>query len=168
MKKKIFLIIGIIGILLIGVGVVLNLVFNNASSKNKNTEETENKAPSSMSNPDSNYYTEDENGVLVNTSKKIKKAHTTGDLTAEDMVIAYDKKDEYLANYSFQLKNTGAVNYTNLEFSIVFIFADGLKRESPSIKLDSLAVGETTKIEKENFVSIVGAEDYEIKIISSN
>lgn len=187
MKNKRVLIILFIGILLICIGIGYNIyLFNdNDSVDSKNIEKTENIdnddkkdetlpiVSNSSDNknsayPDSNYYKESKDGSLTNTSEKIKKVHKNGNISIENMSITFSPEKEYFADYNYVVKNIGKSDIESLEFTIIFIFSDGTKRDSSPIKIENLGVGKSKKIEKQNYVSIVGAEDYEIKIESSN
>ena len=172
MKKKIFILIGIIGLLLIVAGVGINQFGTKQEKNNTNDESTEEKEvkKDGMNNgvADSNYYKKNEDGTLTNTSKKIKEVHTNGDFSIENMTINYSEEDEYLANYSYEIKNNGTTNYNSVEFSIIFVYSDGTKRDCPSAKVENFVAGQSIKLDRQNLFNIIGASDYEIKIISSN
>ena len=115
-------------------------------------------------NPDADYYKEEKNGTLKNTSEKISKKHKNGDFTVEDMSITFNEEDVYLAKYSYKITNNSSKDYTNLKVSIVFIFSDGTRLNSTASTIESLKAGKSTKLNRKDYVSIVGAVDYKIVI----
>lgn len=192
MKKKMIIIVGVIGLLLIVCGIVFYVV-NSAQNTPNNTSDNDNTTNTSTDtgnntntntntgndtgnaeevkedmstsvNPDADYYKEEKNGTLKNTSEKIAKKHKNGDLTVEDMSITFNEEDVYLAKYSYKITNNGSKDYNNLKVSIVFIFSDGTRLNSTASTIESLKAGKSTKLNRKDYVSIVGAVDYKIVI----
>ncbi|MDO4996027.1 MAG: hypothetical protein Q4E69_02500 [Bacilli bacterium] len=176
MKKKIIIVVLIIGIIFILVGVGYNIL--SISKPNDNGKETSNdnteisvkkydpdsgKAKSSDSEPKSEYYEKKDDGSMINNSEKVVKKHTKDDFTVEDLNITLASEEEFFANYSFVLKNTGKKDYSNLEFSIVFIFEDGSRLIGSPTTIDNLKAGKSKKIERKEYRSILGAIEYDIE-----
>ena len=171
MKKKVVLIVFIIGVLLIVCGIGINMSGSKDSKKEKNETNTEdiskNEANMNMGAPDSKYYQKKSDGSMVNISEKVKGVHANGELAVDGMSIFLKSDKEPLANYSYVIKNNGTTNYSSLEVSIIFIYADGSKLNSSPSKID-LPAGASVNIDRKDFVSIIGAVDYEISYNVSN
>lgn len=165
MKKKIIVIILIISILCIIVGLSCIVIASNTKKSKKVIEDPDEVMETmSRSYPNSDYYKKSNDGTLVNISKNIKKIHTNGDFSIDKMTITYNEDNVDLANYSYVITNNGVTNYDSIDIRIVFIFSDGSKiYSSPSTIQNLTALGSST-VERKDFLSIVGAVDYEIKV----
>ena len=176
MKKKIIITVLVIGIVFIMVGIGINIMFSNkniggsSETGNDNTEITikeydpdsgENKL--SESEPATKYYETKSDGSMVNNSDRILKKHTKDGLSVEDLTITLASNEEFFANYSFVLKNTGKKDYSNIEFSIVFIFEDGSRLIGSPTTIESLKAGKSKKIDRKEYRSILGAIEYDIE-----
>lgn len=171
MKKKIIIIIFSLGILLIIGGFTfyyantyLSVEKNNNS--NKHTTYTGNIGEVKMSDdsPDENNYKVNKNGTLSNTSKGVAKKHSNGDFVVENMTITLPTNDEYMADYTYVIKNNGTINYESIDVSIIFIFADGTRLISSPVTIKDLNASGEQKVERKDYMSIVGAVDYDIEI----
>lgn len=177
MKKKIiFIIVTILAIILIALGVVLYTNGSNNDNKNGNsdgniidaskvdTDPTKSSNQMSVGLPDSNNYKNNKDGSMTNTSANISKKHTSGDLVISNMSISLPKDEEFFVDYVYTIKNTGSTDYSSLPVSIVFIFADNSKLTSSAYTIDSLPAGKSVKVERREYISVLGAVDYDIKI----
>ena len=167
MKKKVIIIILVIGLLLIVAGIGFKVFGSKSETSVDDNEKVEqyDGTGEKMSDgqPDKNNYKENSDGSKVNNSEKVSKKHTSENFSVENMTIKLDK-DEFFANYAYEITNNGTNNYDTLDVSIIFIFADGTKIMSTPYTIDNFTAGSTTKVEKKEYMSIVGAVDYEIQI----
>ncbi len=165
MKKKAFIIVFIIGLILILCGVGITMSGSKDTKKEKkttNTEEnTEKKPYMNVTSPDTTYYKKNSDGSMENISDKVKGVHTKDDLSVEGMKISIKSAEEPLASYSYVIKNNGSTNLNGIQVSIVFIYADGSRLNSSPSTLD-IPAGGSVNVDRKDYVSIIGAADYEI------
>ena len=167
MKKKIVIIIFIVGVVLIGCGV--GVYFLGGKPKEKETTNTENKEQEpreymNVKSPDTDYYKTNPDGSMENISEKVKGTHTSGDFAFNNMTISIKSAEEPLASYSYTLTNNSGNNYTSADVSIVFIYSDGSKLNSSPSKVENIPAGGTVNVERKDYISIIGAVDYEIQV----
>ncbi len=168
MKKKVIIIVFVIGVILIGCGI--GIYFMGGNTENKDKTETKNEEPEGYMNvksPDTDYYKTNPDGSMENISEKVKGTHTSGDFAFDNMTISIKSTEEPLASYSYTLTNNSGTNYTSADVSIVFIYKDGSKLNSSPSKVENIPAGGTVNVERKDYISIIGAVDYEIQVTNA-
>lgn len=160
MKKKLNIIILIIGILLIVSGIGISLMSGNSSS---NSSKTSKKERSKDNGIDPTYYEKSEDGSFKNTSSKIGEEHTFDDITVQNMKIGIDASDQEMANFTFTIKNNGSQTLNFNTISVIFSYSDGKKFNIPLSNLKSLSPGESVDVKEQAFIQIISAVDYDVK-----
>lgn len=109
-------------------------------------------------------YSVNEKGDKVNNSSKMSETHNSGNISGLKMEIISKKDNPRYATFTLTLKNNSSEDYSKKDVKINFVDKNGESQNLILYQVDSFLPGETIKIEKEEYIKIIDAEDYTIEL----